>query len=129
MGKMVRLNLYKMRYLKKFIIINAILMSVLALFFLLENSKEKEIRDSSRINISIYRVDNGFGYSISNNNKILIKQNYIPAIKTKQPFSNFNDAQSIANLVKKRIENRQSPRITKEDLDSLKIRLNCVDLQ
>ncbi len=126
---MVRLNLNKMRYLKNFIILNAILMSVLAIFLLLENSKEREISDTSAINISIYKVDNGFGYSISSKNKILIRQNFIPVFETKQPFSTFNDAQSIANLVKKRIENKQSPRITKEDLSLLEIRLNCVDLQ
>ncbi len=125
---MVRLNLNKMRYLKNFIILNAILMSVLAIFLLLENSKEREISDTSAINISIYKVDNGFGYSISSKNKILIRQNFIPVFETKQPFSNIRDAQKVANLVKKRIENKQNPRITREDLKLLDISLNCVDL-
>lgn len=118
-----------MRYLKNFILINVILLSILGIFLLRENYKEKEISDTSAINISIQKIDNGFGYSISSKNKILIRQNFIPAIEDKQVFSSFNDAQSVANLVKKRIENRQNPRITKEDLSLLEISLKCVDLQ
>jgi len=117
-----------MRYLKIFILISVILLFVLEIFLFLENYKERKISDTSGIKISIQNIDNGFGYSISSKNKILIRQNFIPAIEDKQPFSSFNDAQSVANLVKRRIENRQNPRITKEDLDLLEISLNCVDL-
>ena len=113
----------------KFIKISVILMSILTVFLLLKNYKKREINDIPVIDITIYEIDNGYGYSISSKNKVLIRQNFIPVIETKQPFSNIGDAQSIANLVKKRIENKQNPRITKEDLNLLEISLNSIDLQ
>lgn len=118
-----------MKFIKSFITIIAGLMSILAVFLLFKNYKKREISSVPAINISIHEVDNGYGYNISSKNKILIRQNFIPVLETKQPFSNIGDAQSVANLVKKRIENKQNPRITKEDLNLLEISLNYVDLQ
>ena len=100
-----------------------------SLIISLESDEIYKQRSNSNLITSIYKIENGYGYSLSNNTKILIKQDFIPGAEGKHPFCNIEDAQNIANLVKKRIKNKQNPRITKDDLNTLKIKLNCLDLQ
>ncbi len=117
-----------MKFIKYFILITAVLISVSTVFLLFNNYKKKEISDITVINISIHEVDNGYGYSISSKNKVIIRQNFIPVLETKQAFSSISDAQSVANLVKNRIESNKNPKITKKDLDLLEISIGCVKL-
>lgn len=74
---------------------------------------------------SIYKYNEGYGYSISYDNKLFIKQDAIPVIETNQPFCNFNDAQKVANLVKEKLNNKESPNISLQELKSLSIQLKC----
>ena len=113
-----------MRFIKYFILIT----TVLTVFLVFKNYKKREINEVSVINISIHEVDNGYGYNISSKNKVLIKQNFIPVLETKQPFSSISDAQSVANLVKNRIESNKNPKITRKDLDLLEISIDGVNL-
>lgn len=74
---------------------------------------------------SIYKYNEGYGYSISYNNKLVIKQDAIPVIETNQPFCNFNDAKKVANLVKEKLKNEESPNVSMDELKSLHIQLKC----
>ena len=73
----------------------------------------------------VYKLNNGYGYSISFKNKLVIKQNVIPYIQSNQSFCNFEDAQKVANLVKEKLSNKENPVISLKELKNLSIQLNC----
>ncbi|WP_196893385.1 DUF4907 domain-containing protein [Aureivirga marina] len=92
-------------------------------FFVISCTENKVDLDS--LNIEIIKNSYGFGYEIKQQSKILIKQDFIPAIQNRKRFCSFEDANKIASLVVKRIKNKKNPRITLQDLQELKIELNC----
>lgn len=75
----------------------------------------------------VFKTETGFGYSISYNSKVLIKQDYIPAIQNNQAFCNFNDAQKVADLVKEKLIKKENPQISLIELKKLNIQLICPD--
>lgn len=62
-------------------------------------------------------VGGGWGYDILVNDKILIHQESIPAIKNKRAFATKEQAEQTAALVIKKIKNGQPPTLTKPDLE------------
>lgn len=75
--------------------------------------------------VLVYKTTIGFGYSISYNDKLLIKQERIPAIQSNQPFCNTNDAQKVADLVKEKLKKKENPKISLAEIKKLNIQLNC----
>lgn len=82
---------------------------------------------SNHYNIETYSVGNGFGYKISLKNKVIIKQDYIPAIQLKKPFCSEEEAKIVANLVCEKLNNKENPKITKQSLSELQVKLICKD--
>jgi len=70
-------------------------------------------------NVELFRSGQGWGYDIMKNNKIYIHQPYIPVIEGEIPFSNRQSAKKTARLVVKKLKERNSPTITKEELKSI----------
>ncbi len=73
------------------------------------------------LSVSVFPVDNGWGYDILEHNKIIIHQNIIPSISGDKPFQSVSDARKTGQLVIKKIRNKQLPIIHKEDLNRLNI--------
>ena len=73
----------------------------------------------------VFKVENGFGYQISYNSKLLIKQEYIPAVQLNKTFCTEQDANLVAQLVSKKLYNKENPQITLENLNHLNIVFNC----
>ncbi len=113
-----------MIFFKNIIIIIALLFSLL--FFTKRNYNIDN--NDSYFKIEIHKVKNGYGYSLSSYDKILIKQDFIPAIQKKHPFCTFEDAYNVATLVKERFVKNQNPKIILIDLENLNVSINCVDL-
>jgi len=63
----------------------------------------------------------GWGYNIMANERLYIKQEFIPSVPGKQGFSSSDDALAVANLVIQRISTGREATITERDLDSLGI--------
>jgi hypothetical protein len=61
----------------------------------------------------------GWGYNILADDKIFIKQEYMPGVPGKQGFKSADDALLVASLVIKKISSNQLPTITSGELDSL----------
>lgn len=85
-------------------------------------------RDSSAISTEVIAIPGGYGYVLKNGNKVLIKQQIIPAISNTSPFCTYDDARAVAFLVRKKMLKGETPAITKEELKALHVRLNCIDL-
>ena len=67
------------------------------------------------------KVNDGWGYTIGINDKIIIKQSVIPTVSTKRSFKNEGDALKVGNLVLERIKQNLSPTVAKKDLILLEI--------
>lgn len=91
-----------------------ILSSCLCLFLACNNTKE--------LTLESLKTNNGWGYVIKNNDKIIIKQSIIPVIQTQKSFKNEEDALKVGNLVLEKLKARTSPTITKKDLILLSIK-------
>ncbi|HET7115111.1 MAG TPA: DUF4907 domain-containing protein [Hanamia sp.] len=68
-----------------------------------------------------FKTENGWGYTITVNNKVFIKQTLIPAIEGNRGFSTQEDAAKVAQLIIDKLANHKSPAVKKEDLEKLGI--------
>jgi hypothetical protein len=75
------------------------------------------------LKVQSIKVNDGWGYCISNKKKIIIKQTFIPVISEYKSFQTQKEALTVGQLVLKKLETNLSPTITKNDLILLKIRI------
>lgn len=109
----------------KYSIAFLLILSVVLVVFIVKNTRFSSKTETFKT--AIYQTNTGFGYSISFNDKLLIKQDYIPTIQSNQSFCTYQDAQKVANLVKKKLNNNINPKITLLELKQLGIQLNCIN--
>lgn len=109
--------------MKKIVLILVVILGVgiagIALFY---PGKGEEIA------IEVFEVPGGYGYLLRNRNKVLIRQDMIPSIQQISPFCSYDDAQAVADLVKRKMLRNEHPAITKEELKALHVQINCLDL-
>lgn len=77
--------------------------------------------DSPSYETKIIVVEDGYGYQVLRDDKLIIRQEYIPAINTKQAFGTVRDAQLLADLVVYKLENGHSPVVATSEIDDLSI--------
>lgn len=77
--------------------------------------------DLPMLSKEIIEVDGGYGYQIYSGDKLLVQQEFIPAITGKRPFKSSQDAQKVANLVLEKISSGTKPYIKKEELEQLNV--------
>lgn len=97
--------------------ITALLICFAVIFFSRQKMHEGKIYLHAEAVQTVY----GWGYNVLADNKIYIKQEFIPSVPGKQGFKSSDDALLVGNLVIKKISNNQPPIITGRDLDSLGI--------
>lgn len=69
--------------------------------------------------VDVINIEKGWGYNILRDNKLIIHQPYIPAKNGQFVFRNKYDAKKTGQLVVKKLQNSQSPRIRIDELDSI----------
>tara|TARA_R110002050_G_scaffold223338_1_gene359129 strand:- start:48505 stop:48840 length:336 start_codon:yes stop_codon:yes gene_type:complete len=74
-----------------------------------------------KLSSDIFVVGNGYGYKIAYKDRILIKQDFIPAVHGENPFRNQKEAKLVAQLVKNRLLKGESPVVSLKDLANLNI--------
>ena len=67
--------------------------------------------------------ENGWGYKIRKDNKLIIKQDLIPAIENRVAFKSEADAHKTGNLVIEKFKKNQLPTLSRSDLEQLKIKM------
>lgn len=94
---------------------------VFILFFLLLTLTACSKKETFQI--ETIKTTSGWGYTIANKDKILIKQTIIPVISETKSFNSEEDALKVATLVVKKLHQNLSPSVTKNDLILLKIKI------
>jgi Domain of unknown function (DUF4907) len=97
--------------------ITALLICFAVIFFSRQKMREGKIFLHAEAVQTVY----GWGYNVLADNRIYIKQEFIPSVPGKQGFKSADDALLVGNLVIKKISNNLPPIITGRDLDSLGI--------
>lgn len=87
---------------------------VLLVFTLFLNCTPKK----SQYTVKVFEVENGWGYSIFKQNKLIIRQQYIPSISSQKHFKSEKDAQTIGALVVKKLKLHKIPSITFQELEN-----------
>jgi Domain of unknown function (DUF4907) len=104
---------------KKYSLIGiAALLIGFAVIFFTRSGHERKLY----IHTVTFKNEEGWGYSIMANERVYIKQDYIPAIVGKHSFSSEQDAAKVGDLMVKRISTNQQPTITAKDLSDLGIK-------
>ncbi len=102
---------------KGFVLIAIILCFI---FFLIINHNSNKVE----LNITVFEINNGWGYKIKKKNKTIIYQPNIPVIEGNEPFHSKNDALKAAEMVRCKIIHRKIPALTKNELINAGISLN-----
>jgi uncharacterized lipoprotein YehR (DUF1307 family) len=70
-----------------------------------------------------FKTPSGWGYAIEYKGQTIIKQSIIPVINDSKSFAKKEDAQKLAKLVVKKLQQNIPPTVTKNELILLKIKL------
>ena len=111
------MNMISKKKSKAYIVFVVISMIVFVIFHVYDRKES-----AKKTYVSEIQVAGGWGYEVIYNNKVLIIQEYIPAISGEYPFQTKQEALSIGSLALKRFIEIQRPAITMQDLDSLLIK-------
>ena len=68
-----------------------------------------------------FPMGDGYGYEIAFQDKVIIRQEYIPILEGKKPFPTAMDAKRTADKVISKLMNKESPILSAKELKELKI--------
>lgn len=114
--------LLKFKKMKRILVLYILIAVVSGLLFLnftdytLGSTKSKNLLLSET-----FKVGNGYGYQITLEDKVLIRQEYIPIVEGKKPFTSAEDAERTANRVITKLLRKESPILTLLELKELQI--------
>jgi predicted Holliday junction resolvase-like endonuclease len=94
--------------------LSIVLIAILAIFIFQSQAEKKPIK--IEWTMETIQVENGWGFTLLMNGKVNIKQDRIPAIPGKTPFSSEESARQIGEIMLKRIKNNERPSISKSEL-------------
>lgn len=82
-----------------------VLLFAVFLFYSCSNKKE-------RLTVKTFETDKGWGYSIFENEKLIIRQQYIPAIPTQKSFKSEQEAFKTGTVVIEKLKQHKAPTLT-----------------
>ena len=96
--------------MRKKIIILAVL--IIASIFIVKLSNVS----ANEYDLETFKVESGWGYNILKKNKVIIKQDIIPGIPVKKPFTTEKDAEIVGELMIEKLKNKKIPSISYKEL-------------
>lgn len=103
--------------MKKIILLGVVLLIVLL------SIKVMNTKETFNYSIITFQIEKGWGYTIFNGEKIVIRQDIIPSIQERKHFKNKEDALSCGKIMLKKLQQHKIPSITVKEL-----RLNNINL-
>jgi len=93
-----------------YVTVIAITLISVAAYFTMKNSNEEVYK------VQTIKLEKGFGYEVSINNKLFIHQEYIPSISGNKNFKTEKEALEIGNLVVAKLKQGKMPSISTEEI-------------
>ena len=115
--------MFKIKTVVKIGIIGIIIvLGIVSLFYFATKSKEIVTKSKEIVEVRTYKNENGWGYDIYMNGKMLIHQPHIPALPGIRGFSKESSAFKLANLAAEKIKNNiNPPSLTQEEVEKVLI--------
>ncbi|MBX9887811.1 MAG: DUF4907 domain-containing protein [Flavobacteriaceae bacterium] len=104
--------------IQKNLIIKSKYIMILLLFITLFTS----CNSKQNFELKAIKLNSGWGYTISNDQKIIIKQTIIPVISENKHFQTKKEALKVGKLVLDKLNKNRSPSVTEKDLILLSIK-------
>lgn len=104
--------------MKKIIIIGLLFLVVLSLIKFTLPSK-----NGINYSIKTFKIKNGWGYSIFNGEKIIIRQDIVPSVSKKRHFKNEQDALKCGKIMLNKLQEHKIPSVTIKELQMNNINL------
>jgi Domain of unknown function (DUF4907) len=111
----------KTKQKKIFFIIIACLLMCGGIAYAIHYYQLKRHRDYILVQLQAIQTSSGWGYEILTDGKVYIKQVYIPAIQGKRSFRSKEEALLVGNKVLDKIEHKQMPVISLDELKEMHI--------
>lgn len=99
------------------VLILSVICTVLLVIVL--TSEHKYYEEADIYNIETFEYNEGWGYQISRNGKVIIYQSCIPCIEGEKSFPNKKSAMNTGSLVVAKIKNYENPTVTIEELNTI----------
>jgi hypothetical protein len=99
--------------INKKILTGLALLLILAVISIIFNNRDHNYR------VKVFNSEHGWGYDILIKNKLIIHQPYMPTVSGQVAFGDKSLARKTGRLVVKKLQNNQSPSITKDELNSI----------
>ena len=96
------------------------IISCLLLYFITKTPSE-----NANYHTEVYKINEGYGYSVFLNSQPLIIQTHIPAIAYKKAFCTYEDALNTSNIVKNKLKAGLNPKVTIEELKQIDVVFSC----
>ncbi|MEM9678726.1 MAG: DUF4907 domain-containing protein [Bacteroidota bacterium] len=98
----------------------SVVMIVLTYIFVQDSTSEQDYA------LKVSKPDCCWIYEITKGRQLLIKQEFIPAVKGRQAFKTKTDAEAIGQLVLQKLNNKSIPSITIEEIRAENIIFNDI---
>jgi len=105
---------------KKIVLIVILLISCFLLYYITKIPPKK-----ANYHTEVYKINEGYGYSVFLDNQPLIIQTHIPAIANKKAFCTYEDALNTSNIVKNKLKARLNPSVTIDELKHIDVMFSC----
>ena len=117
-----------MTRLTKILVLPVLTLILLAIVVLFVNgvsfsSERIESLDLKPFTVKTFEVKNGWGYSVLIRNKEIIRQETIPSVQQQSAFLNQKDAYTAAVLMIRKLKEKKTPGLTKNEMISSGINL------
>ena len=85
------------------------------------NNKAGVSKETKNIKSYVFETKIGWGYIITIDDRVFIRQPYIPVISGVRSFKTAEDADKVAAFVISKMKQNQPPTLQKEELEKLKV--------
>ncbi|MFI5132774.1 MAG: DUF4907 domain-containing protein [Chitinophagales bacterium] len=87
-----------------------------ALIFILGQPEKKHLESPHKLSDKIFFNQSGWGYDILADDKIIIHQEFVPALPVQKGFNKKEYAEKAAQMVMQKIQENKMPALSKNDL-------------
>ncbi len=112
-----KVGIIQVKNLFKYVVVFFIIViSVFTITHFISQQDESVKQSNNDITLHVSKQENYWIYEIKRNDKLFIRQEYIPAVSGQQRFKTKNEAESIGEIVLEKLSNKKNPSITIDDL-------------
>lgn len=113
------MNMMTMIINRKKILVGLVILAVIISYTFFCSTEKMRFLQDVQMELQTFQLKDGWGYQILIDKKVFIYQPTIPAIDSVKPFPDEVSAGKVGMLVLKRIQSKQSPAVSSNEINQL----------